>query len=75
MDQAQEKKPGLLARIRGFYHEVVVEMKKVTWPTKPELYGATIVVITVCIGMTVVLGLADLLFGQFISLVLNLGQR
>ncbi|MCX7718049.1 MAG: preprotein translocase subunit SecE [Candidatus Sumerlaeaceae bacterium] len=72
MDQAQEKKPGLVARIRGFYHEVVVEMKKVTWPTRPELYGATIVVITVCIGMTVVLALADLLFGQLISLLLRL---
>lgn len=72
MEQAQEKKPGLVARIRGFYHEVVVEMKKVTWPTRPELYGATIVVITVCIGMTVVLALADWLFGQLISLLLRL---
>lgn len=72
MEQAQEKKPGLAARIRGFYHEVVVEMKKVTWPTRPELYGATIVVITVCIGMTVVLGVADWLFGQLISLLLGL---
>ena len=36
-------------KIIKFFEDVVKEMKKVTWPTKPELMESTKVVIIVCL--------------------------
>ena len=46
-------------RARKFMQEVVAEMKKVTWPTRPELLQATLVVIVAVAIMAAFLGLAD----------------
>ena len=40
-----EKLRGLPGRISVFIADVRSEMKKVTWPSKKEVYGTTIVVI------------------------------
>ncbi|HUV13427.1 MAG TPA: preprotein translocase subunit SecE [Acidobacteriota bacterium] len=40
-----EKLKGLPGRISVFIADVKAEMKKVTWPSKKEVYGTTIVVI------------------------------
>ena len=36
-------------KIVNFFEDVVKEMKKVTWPTKAELFESSKVVIVVCI--------------------------
>ena len=36
-------------KIVKFFEDVVKEMKKVTWPTKPELVESTKIVIVACI--------------------------
>lgn len=36
---------GPIARLKHFYHEVKLEMKKVSWPTRQEVINTTIVVI------------------------------
>ncbi|MCH7962827.1 MAG: preprotein translocase subunit SecE [Bacteroidetes bacterium] len=36
-------------KIIKFFEDVVKEMKKVTWPTKPELMESTKVVIIACL--------------------------
>jgi len=36
-------------KIKGFFEDVVKEMRKVTWPTKAELFESTKVVIVVCL--------------------------
>lgn len=36
---------GPIQKIKNYYHEVVVEMKKVAWPTRQEVINTTIVVI------------------------------
>ena len=33
---------------RGFFRDVWVEMKKVSWPGRPEVVGTTVVVIVAC---------------------------
>ena len=38
-------KENFFARLVTLYNEVLVEMKKVTWPTKNEVVGTTVVVI------------------------------
>lgn len=36
---------GPLEKLKHFFHEVRLEMKKVTWPTRQEVINTTIVVI------------------------------
>jgi preprotein translocase subunit SecE len=40
-----EKLKGLPGRVSAFITDVRSELKKVTWPSKKEVYGTTIVVI------------------------------
>ena len=45
--------------------------KKVTWPSRGELYGATVVVVAVTIVLSVVLGLTDSLLGYLLELIMK----
>ena len=47
------------SRGRKFVQEVVADMKKVTWPSRPELLQATLVVIVAVAIMAAFLGFAD----------------
>ncbi len=47
--------------LRGFFLNVQGEMKKVTWPTRPELIKATRMVVILSLVLGVVIGLLDLL--------------
>ena len=42
---APEKGPGLGTRLVDFYHGVMAEMRKVTWPDFPQVRSATIAII------------------------------
>ena len=50
-----------------FLKEVRVEMQKVVWPSKQEVYGATFVVLVSIVILTVAIGIEDYL----LSLVLK----
>jgi preprotein translocase subunit SecE len=47
--------------MRGFLHNVQVEMKKVTWPTRPELIKATRAVVILALVLGITIGLLDFL--------------
>ncbi|MCX7625288.1 MAG: preprotein translocase subunit SecE [Candidatus Sumerlaeaceae bacterium] len=70
MEQSTTTKRG---KLRTFYDEVVAELKKVTWPSKRELYGATAVVITVIILLSVAVGIVDALLGKIMEKLIILG--
>lgn len=55
----REKFVQMLAGIRGFYDEVVVEMTKVAWPTKESVINSTLVVGLTTAGMVVVVAVMD----------------
>jgi preprotein translocase subunit SecE len=40
-----EKGPGMVTRLVDFYHGVMAEMKRVTWPDFPQVRSATIAII------------------------------
>ena len=46
-------------RLTRFSQEVIAELKKVSWPTRPQLIQATMVVIVAVAIIAVFLGLAD----------------
>ena len=47
MASPSENAPAPMSRGRGFLHEVIVELKKTTWPTWPEAWRLTMVVVGV----------------------------
>ena len=52
--------------------EIVSELSKVTWPTRKELSVSTVVVLVVSVIAAIILGLFDLFWSWFTSLLLGL---
>ncbi len=50
---------GVGTRLVTFYHDVVAEMKKVTWPDRPQLQQATIQIIVFVLVLGAVIALLD----------------
>ena len=46
-------------RLTEFYHEVVAEMRKVTWPDQPQLRDTTIKILIFVLFVAAVIGLID----------------
>ena len=59
MTSVEVARPGLGTRLVTFYHDVVAEMKKVTWPDRPQLQQATIQIIVFVLVLGAVIALID----------------
>jgi preprotein translocase subunit SecE len=55
--------------IKTFLSEVVLELKKVTWPARREVYGTTLVVIITVIVFGLYLYLLDLGLNRLVKAV------
>ena len=53
------QRPPLPARVVQFYHDVMAEMRKVTWPDRPQIQQATIQIIVFVLFIGAVIGLMD----------------
>lgn len=62
-----EKSGNFLDNIRDFWHETVLEMKKVSWPSQQEVINTTIVVILAVFFFAIYMFLADLALTYFIK--------
>lgn len=62
-----EEKSNIFSRGANFFSEVREELTKVTWPSRDELYGATIVIITVIALLCLALGIFDSLVYKILS--------
>ena len=54
-----------------FLREVKVELKKVTWPSRKQTIGSTIVVLVLVILISLFLGLVDMGLTSFVRVVLQ----
>jgi preprotein translocase subunit SecE len=54
-----EKEPGMISRLIAFYHGVMAEMRKVTWPDLPQVRSATISIIIFVLILGLVITLLD----------------
>jgi preprotein translocase subunit SecE len=59
MANAADSGSAPVQRGRGFLHEVIVELKKTTWPTPAEAWRLTMVVLAVIIVVAVYIGIID----------------
>jgi preprotein translocase subunit SecE len=72
--EATETKTSIIRRpqewvvaTRDFFRDVSAEMKKVSWPTRPEVVGTTVVVIVATFVFALYLWACDLAFYQAID--------
>ena len=56
-----------------FFREVKVELQKVTFPTRQETVGSTIVVLVLTVILAVYLGLSDWALARIVQMLLQMG--
>lgn len=61
----------LVRKLREFFHDVLVEFRKVSWPSRREVMGSTTVVIVVVVVLAVFLAAVDIALSRLVSLVLR----
>jgi preprotein translocase subunit SecE len=60
-------------KIQKFLKEVIAELRKVTWPTKQELIGSTIVTIVVSLIVAIFIGVVDRILAIIIQAIFGGG--
>ena len=60
-----------LTRAREFIREVLVEFRKVTWPSRQELVNSTTVVIVVTVVLAFFLGAVDIGLARIVERILR----
>lgn len=68
---AEKAEPNIFQKAVEFVREVKVELKKVTWPTRKQTTGTTIVVIIFVFVVAAFLGLFDLGLSKLVQVVLT----
>ena len=58
----QPAEGGKMAQVREFLVATNAEMRKVTWPTRPELIDATKKITLLAVGVGLLIGLMDVVF-------------
>ena len=66
---------GVIGRVREFVQEVLVEFRKVTWPSRQELVNSTVVVIVVTVVLAFFLGGVDIALARVVEWILGGGGR
>ncbi|RJQ22593.1 MAG: preprotein translocase subunit SecE [Nitrospiraceae bacterium] len=61
----------MLEKIKNFFREVKIELKKVVFPSREEVIGSTKVVVAMVIIIAVFLGLIDLLLSKLVGMVVK----
>ena len=56
-------------RLKNFLHEVVVETRKVSWPSKDEVMATTVVVIAASFVFGIFLYICDVIFFRLVDWV------
>jgi preprotein translocase subunit SecE len=60
-----------VTRAREFVREVILEFRKVTWPTRQELMNSTAVVIVVTVVMAFFLGGVDIALARVVERIIR----
>ena len=64
---------GRVARVSNFYRDVIAEMKRVTWPDRPQVQQATIAIIAFVLFIGAIITLMDLVLqGLLVRLIPSL---
>lgn len=68
-----KEKGALVKKLKKSVTDIRLELKRVTWPTWPELVNYTITVLAVCAVMGVLIYSLDMILTRIVRLTLNIG--
>ena len=63
----------MITAVQTYWRETVTEIEKVTWPSKDELVGSTIVVVVVSLIIGFFIFGVDLVLARGVSTLLGIG--
>ena len=66
---------GWLENTRNFFTEVRNETRRVTWPSRREVYATTVVVIVVTVVLACLLGAVDIVLARAVEWLLGGGRK
>ncbi len=69
--KAAAGKQGIIDKSLQFLREVRVELKKVTWPSRKQAIGSTVVVLILTMIISLFLGVVDVGLSSLVRVVLN----
>ena len=61
----------MFSKIRNFFREVKIELKKVVFPSREEVIGSTKIVVVLVLIVAVFLGMIDMLLSKIIGMVIK----
>jgi len=64
---------GMKEGVANYYKETVSELEKVTWPSREELIGSTVVTIVVSLILGFFIFGVDLLLAKGVGMLLGIG--
>jgi preprotein translocase subunit SecE len=67
------EKGALVKKVKKSVTDIRMELKRVTWPTWPELINYTVTVLAVCAVMGALIYSLDMLLSRILLLTLNIG--
>ena len=57
----------MIFKVKEFLSDVAIEVKKVTWPSKKEAIGGTMVVLVLVFIMAIYLGIVDTILSKIVE--------
>ena len=63
----------MLEKVKKYLKETVAELRKMSWPTRQELTGSTIVVVVVSLIVAVFIGIVDRILVQIVKTIFGVG--
>ena len=70
----KEKKQGLFSKIKNFFVDCKIELKKIVWPTQRTVWKNTGIVLVMIFIMGVFVALLDAGLMQLLSMVMTLSN-
>ncbi len=61
----------MIDKVKEFFREVKIEVKKVVYPSRDELMGSTWVVIITAVAISIFLGIVDLGLTRLVKIALR----
>ena len=58
-------------KVAGFFNDIKLEMSKVSWPTKDELIGSTIIVMVSLAILSIFIGICDLFLSKLVNIIMT----
>ena len=58
-------------KVAGFFNDIKLEMLKVSWPTKDELIGSTIIVIVSLAILSLFIGICDIFLSKIVNVIMT----